>query len=34
MSPPAPEDGAPRGFDHYEAVPYLLVIESVERAGQ
>ena len=34
MSPPAPEDGAPRSFDYYEAVPYLLVIESVERAGQ
>ena len=28
----APEE--PRGLEFYEAVPYLLVVESIERAGE
>jgi predicted RNase H-like HicB family nuclease len=30
---PSEPDGPP-GLDYYEAVPYLLVLESVERGGQ
>jgi len=29
-----PEGGARPGLDYYEAVPYLLVLESVEREGE
>jgi hypothetical protein len=29
---PAPEE--PRGLEFYEAIPYLLVVESIERAGE
>jgi predicted RNase H-like HicB family nuclease len=34
MSGPAAAGGSAAGFDYYAAVPYLLVVESVERSGQ
>jgi hypothetical protein len=34
MSTPAREQDAPPDLDYYEAVPYLLVFESVERGGE
>jgi predicted RNase H-like HicB family nuclease len=35
MAEPRPaEPAAPRSLEDYEAVPYLLVVESVERAGR
>jgi predicted RNase H-like HicB family nuclease len=34
MSLPSHEPDAPRSLADYEAVPYLLVVESVEREGR
>ena len=34
MSAPAPETEDGRTLAYYEAVPYLLVLESVERGGE
>ena len=34
MSDAAPASDAARGLAYYEAVPYVLVLESVERGGQ
>ena len=34
MTPVEPEDDGVRGLAYYEAVPYLLVVESVERGGR
>lgn len=35
MAAPEPAEAAPpRSLEDYEAVPYLLVVESVERAGR
>ena len=34
MSPSAPEPEAAPDLAYYEAVPYLLVVESVERGGE
>ena len=34
MTPVEPEDDGVRDLAYYEAVPYLLVVESVERGGR
>jgi hypothetical protein len=34
VTPVEPEDDGVRGLAYYEAVPYLLVVESVERGGR
>jgi len=34
MDPTVSEPDSKPGLDYYEAVPYLLVVESVERAGE
>ena len=34
MTPVEPEDDGVPGLAYYEAVPYLLVVESVERGGR
>jgi predicted RNase H-like HicB family nuclease len=34
VTPIEPEDDGVRDLAYYEAVPYLLVVESVERGGQ
>ena len=34
MTPVEPEDEGVRDLAYYEAVPYLLVVESVERGGR
>jgi predicted RNase H-like HicB family nuclease len=34
VSDAAPASDAPRDLAYYEAVPYVLVLESVERGGQ
>jgi len=34
VSAPPYEPDAPRDLAYYEAVPYLLVVESIERGGQ
>jgi hypothetical protein len=34
VTPGEPEDDRIRDLAYYEAVPYLLVVESVERGGQ
>ena len=34
MTTTEPEDAGVRDLAYYEAVPYLLVVESVERGGQ
>jgi predicted RNase H-like HicB family nuclease len=34
MGGPVESEESPPGFDYYAAVPYLLVIESIERDGE